>query len=471
MTKRNACQWILWCCIVACQAFAADEPRFYSGSIQVPTLGKLGMTLGIQDTDEGTFILLTVPTQGATNVPLEVTFLKDGSMTASLQQAQLTFVVQENLGQTRLTGHMEQGLTFPIEFNRVSSLPTLNRPQNPIGPFPYTEREVTALHPDGFLLQGTLTIPNGRGPFPCAVMISGSGQQDRDESIMGHRPFLIIADYLSRIGIAVLRYDDRGVGGSEMEDYDLLRNATSVDFATDASVMVHAARLHPEIDARRVGVIGHSEGGLIGPLVAVNDDKIAFVIMLAGPGVPGKELLPVQQGMLLQATGASPEHIDSVVNASMSFYESMEADASEEELREQMAELVGVQLAAAGVELTEEVYEEAIDEGLETMMSPWMIFFLFHDPAPVLAEVRCPVLALNGTLDVQVSYSQNLPAIEEAMLVAEGELTIVKLEGLNHLFQPAITGAVSEYGQIETTFDPMALEVMSDWVLEVTDAD
>jgi hypothetical protein len=471
MMYRIACQTVLWLCILSCRSFGLEEPRLYSGSIQIPTLGDLGMTLGISDTEEGTYILLTVPTQGAMNIPLEATFTEDGSMTASLPQAQLTFVVHENLGQTKLLGYMEQGLTFPIEFERVNALPELTRPQNPIGPFPYTQREVTALHPDGFLLQGTLTIPDGVGPFPCAVMISGSGQQDRNELIMGHKPFLVIADYLSRIGIAVLRYDDRGVGGSEMEEYDLLRNATSVDFATDAAVMVHAARLHSEIDARRVGVIGHSEGGLIGPMVAVNDEKLAFVVMLAGPGVPGNELLPVQQALLLQSAGVNQERIDSVVNASMSFYEMMEAGASEDELREQMTELVDVQLEIEGVEFSEEVYEEAIEDGLKTMTLPWMKFFLFYDPAPVLGELRCPVLALNGTLDVQVSYTQNLPAIEEAMVSSEGELTVVEFEGLNHLFQPATTGAISEYGQIEITFDPEALEVMGDWVLEVTDAD
>jgi fermentation-respiration switch protein FrsA (DUF1100 family) len=193
--------------------------------------------------------------------------------------------------------------------------------------------------------------------------------------------------------------------------------------------------------------------------------------MLAGPGVPGNELLPVQQALLLQSAGVNQEHIDSVVNASMSLYEMMEAGASEDELREQMTELVDVQLEIEGVEFSEEVYEEAIEDGLKTMTLPWMKFFLFYDPAPVLGELRCPVLALNGTLDVQVSYKQNLPAIEEAMVSSEGELTVVEFEGLNHLFQPATTGAISEYGQIEITFDPEVLEVMGDWVLEVTDAD
>ena len=327
------------------------------------------------------------------------------------------------------------------------------------------------MHPDNFLLQGTLTIPEGKGPFPCAVMISGSGQQDRDETMMGHKPFLVIADYLSRIGIAVLRYDDRGIGGSVMEDYGLLRNATSVDFATDAALMVHAARLHPEIDARRVGVIGHSEGGLIGPMVAVEDSALAFVVMLAGPGVSGDEILLLQQSLILESAGATEEQIDRLKNASLSMYELMEAGAIDEEVVDLMLELVIVQTEIQGITLDDAALEEVMEDGMEQMYSPWMQYFLFYDPAPTLTEVDCPILAMNGTLDLQVDANQNLPAIATAVEEAGGDLTIVELENLNHLFQPATTGAISEYGQIEITFDQEALGVMGAWLLEVTDDD
>ena len=471
MGTKFASQCIVWLSIVACQLVADEDVRLYSGSIQVPTLGNLDMTLGISDSEEGTFILLTVLTQGAKNLPLDATYIQDGSITAALPQAQLTFVVKENVDQTRLTGRMIQGIEFDIDFERVFSIPTLNRPQQPVEPFPYRSREVTALHPEGHLLAGTLTIPEGVGPFPCAVLISGSGMQDRDESFMGHKPFLVISDYLTRSEIAVLRFDDRGVGGSVIENIEEITLATSVDFATDVEVMLHAARLHPEIDRRRVGVIGHSEGGLIGPMVAVEDDSLAFVVMLAGPGVPGYELLPVQQALLMQSSGADPARIDEILNASMSLYELIEANASEQELREQMSELVHIQLSVQGLELSEELVDGAIDEGLDVLSSPWMQFFLMYDPAPVLAQVHCPVLAMNGTKDVQVSSRQNLPPIQQAMQETGGDITIVELEGLNHLFQPANTGSVDEYTAIEITIDPIALEVMRDWIVEVTDND
>ena len=395
MTKRSACQYVLWLCIVVCQVFAVEEPRLYTGSIQIPTLGDLGMTLGIQDSDEGTFILLTVPTQGATNVPLEAIFMEDGSMTASLPQAQLTFVVKENVGQTRLTGHMEQGLVFPIDFERVSSLPTLNRPQHPIGPFPYKDREVTALHPDGHILAGTLTIPKGRGPFPCAILISGSGMQDRDESLMGHKPFLVIADYLTRNGIAVLRFDDRGVGGSAVDNPDDLKTVTSEDFATDAAVMVSASRMHPEIDSRRVGVIGHSEGGLIGPMVAVNDDKLAFVVMLAGPGVTGSELLPVQQALLLQASGTNPEFIDTVVNASIGL----------EDFFPYIMELFGwLSMDEVGVKLETQITMWSIIVSFLVAAGTGLIFGIY--PA-ILASKQDPIVALRQRGKCNVMYSSH----------------------------------------------------------------
>lgn len=470
MKKYDISQILLWLCFVI-GAASAQETRLYSGVIQIPVMGPMEMTLGISETDAGTFLLLTVPNQGAKDIPLRATYKQDGSLSAELPQAELQFIVFENAELTLLTGTMIQGLEFEIEFERVTTHKEMVRPQLPEAPFPYIEYEVTAQHPEGHVLQGTLTIPEGRGPFPCAILISGSGMQDRDESLMGHKPFLVIADYLSRNGIAVLRYDDRGIGGSVMENIEDITGDTSEDFATDASVMVHAARIHPEIDERRVGVIGHSEGGLIGPMVAIGDPKLAFVIMLAGPGVAGFELLPVQQALILHVSGVDDELIERVINASMSFYELMQANASDEELIEQMTELITVQLLAHEIEVSEELLEQGVEEGISQMTSPWMRFFLYYDPTIALAQVTCPVLALNGTKDLQVDANQNLSAIEAVKSSTGNDITIIELEGLNHLFQPATTGSIAEYAQIEITFDYDTLVLMGNWISEVTDAE
>ncbi len=471
MLSRYVSQLIFWLLLISCAAFAGSEPRLYTGSIEVPTLGPMEMTLGISETDNGTLVLLSVPIQQAENIPITAVYNKDAKLVAELQQAGLIFTLKENEDQTILIGQMDQGgMTFPIEFERTNDLPTLVRPQTPEAPFPYSAVEITALHQDGHSLSGTLTIPKGKGPFACAVLISGSGLQDRDESLLGHKPFWVLADYLTRQGIAVLRFDDRGYDGSV--DTEKLLAATSKDFASDVAVMVHTARWQPKIDQSRVGVIGHSEGGIIGPLVAAEDDQLAFVVMLAGPGVPGFELLPVQQAMLLQASGADQELVDNVVNTSMNLYELyQEGSANEIELRAQMMELVDLQLVSQGITVTPDEFNEITNSGLAQFETPWFQWFLFHDPAPVLANLTCPVLAMNGTLDTQVSSSQNLSVIEETIVNAGGNVTIMEFEGLNHLFQKATTGAVSEYAQIETTFEPEALEALGGWLAEVTDYD
>ena len=462
----------IWLLVISCAAFAGDDPRLYTGAIEVLGLGPLEMTLGVSETDEGTFVLLTVPTQGTESFPIEATHNQDAYLVAELTQAGLVFTLKENDDLTMLLGQIDQGgTTFPIAFVRVDEAPEFVRIQTPKGPFPYTTTEITALHPDGHTLAGTLTIPDGEGPFACAVMITGSGMQDRDETLMGHKPFLVIADYLTREGIAVLRFDDRGVGGSVVEDMETLKDVTSVDFATDVAVMVEVARWQPSIDPFRVGVIGHSEGGIIGPLVAIDDEKLAFVVMLAGPGVPFYELLPVQAAMILEAGGADQEIIDSVVNASMNIYEMYQLGASKTDLRAQMMELVDMQLQSLGSTVTPYEFNELTDSGLAQFEIPWFQWLLYYDPAPVLAQMTCPVLAMNGTLDTQVSCAQNLPVIEEVITSAGGQVTIIELEGLNHLFQKATTGGISEYGKIKTTFEPVALEAMGQWLAEITDYD
>ena len=456
--------------VVACFG-GEDERKLYSGSITIPALGELGMFMSVVESEMGTTLLMTVPSQGAVEIPLQTTHNKNGELIGELQQSGIVFTVVENEDYSKLTGSMQQSeFTFDIDFQRVDKLPELNRPQNPIEPYPYGSREVTVLHPEGHLLAGTLTIPEGVGPFPCAILISGSGQQDRDESLMGHKPFLVISDYLTRSGIAVLRYDDRGVGGSVMENIEDVLGDTSQDFASDSQLMVEAARMHPEVDARRVGVIGHSEGGLIGPMVAVEDSKLAFVVMLAGPGISGMELLPLQQARILEASGASQEMIDALVNVNLSVFELILADASEEELIDLIEEAVQLTVELDGaidVEMTNEVRAEIGQQ----IKSPWLRFFLEHEPMAVLVQVKCPVLAMNGTLDLQVPSRENLSVIEEVMINASRDITIVELEGLNHLFQPAETGAISEYTTIELTFDENALRIMKDWIIKVTDND
>ena len=330
------------------------------------------------------------------------------------------------------------------------------RPQTPKPPFPYRTEEVFVDSAPGVKLAGTLTLPQGKGPFAAVVMITGSGAQDRDETIFGHKPFAVIADRLTRDGVAVLRMDDRGFAKST----GTFATATDDDFAVDTAADVAFLRTRQDIDPKRIGLIGHSEGGLVAPKVAAKDPKIAFVVLMAGPGVPLAEVLRAQRAKLMPAMGASPELIkksqtlvDHVVLAMKDAKD--EADARARALQAAKAE-------------SGDIIPEAQRQALAVQLSSgWMRDLLDYDPAPTLAKVKCPILALNGSKDGQVLPDQNLPAIRAATR-ANPDVTLTELPGLNHLFQTANTGAVGEYADIEETVAPIALDAMSGWIVKHT---
>ena len=342
------------------------------------------------------------------------------------------------------------------------------RPQTPVAPFPYRTEEVSFRNEaDDVQLAGTLTIPAIDHPCPAVVLISGSGPQDRDETILDHKPFWVIADHLSRHGIAVLRFDDRGTGASKGD----FSSATSENFANDVEAAFDHLTRDTRIAKNAIGVMGHSEGGIIAPMVAARRNDVAFAILMAGTGVNGKEILLSQGQLILRAEGVTEENllniqrmtqlamIDTVLEAA--------ADATHDEL-----------VAAAMRRLTESLPEESLSDdnlkdtvsaGIQRMHSPWFRFFLTYEPATLLQRVKCPVLALNGEKDVQVDPRLNLPAIQAA--VEKGGNTrfkTVEFPALNHLFQSCTTGGLSEYQTIEETISPTVLQTITDWITDVT---
>ncbi len=341
----------------------------------------------------------------------------------------------------------QHGFNFPCSLKPMDAetfelAQTTERPQTPKAPFPYSVEEVAFENTaDGVHLEGTLSIPPGPGPHPAALLISGSGPQDRDETIMGHKPFLVLADHLSRAGIAVLRVDDRGVGGSTGS----VAQSTGADFARDAAAGLAMLRSDPRLDANRIGVIGHSEGGVIGPRVAAADPKLAFVVMMAGTGVPGDQVVREQAVELVRASGASEAQIDAVRVQQDATIDAILAAKTVEEAR------AGVPAQAAA------------------SISRWFMDFIAYDPAPALKAVRCPVLVLQGDLDLQVLPEQNLPAIRAA-LEGNDRVRVVRFPGLNHLFQTAKTGLPAEYAVIEQTLAPEVLDTMADWLHEVLES-
>ena len=373
----------------------------------------------------------------------------------------------------RMTGMLKQaGMEVPLDFARVPDYAgtELVRPQMPKPPFPYEVVEFAAPHPGGFAIAGTLTIPEratfGDGPFPTAVLISGSGQQDRDETLLGHKPFLVIADHLTRHGIAVARYDDRGVGGSTVEDMSLVMQATSKHFATDTAVVIEEISTHERVDTSRIGLVGHSEGGMIAPMVAAKTD-IDFIVLLAGPGVSGGDLLREQIGLLYGAAGFSKESIEAMRPELDAVLTTLAANGSSDALRAALETLLRKQMELGFMPGVEDV-GPALEQAALLYDNAWMRFFVAYDPVPALEALTCPVLAMNGTLDLQVWHEQNLDAIERVLTEADRNVTVKRYEGLNHLFQPAKTGSVTEYAGIETTIDPVVLEDLTAWISEVT---
>jgi fermentation-respiration switch protein FrsA (DUF1100 family) len=372
-----------------------------------------------------------------------------------------------------VTGTWSQGTPLPLILTRITAaqaamLGPPQRPQNPKPPYPYTVQNVTFPGgASGVILGGTLTVPPGTGPFPAAVLIAGSGPNDRDETILGHKPFWILADSLTRRSLAVLRYDKRGIGQSKGS----YATATSQDFAADAQAAAAWLRTAPSVDARKVGLIGHSEGGLIAPLVAVQDPSTAFIVLLAGTGVPGDRILSEQSALIGNAMGMPAADITRNQAAQNELFGLFKEEKDPAVARTKAAASLRWMLAAMPLDKRKAVGapEAFIQTQLSALASPWMRYFITYDPAPTLKQVRCPVLALDGSLDLQVPPEENLAAISAALKAGGNtDVTTQELPGLNHLFQTAKTGSPSEYAQIDETLAPVVSTTIGDWILAHT---
>ncbi len=464
--------------VAAAQGFRAERPPFdlsghWEGEIELPS-SPLRVLLDFTaeetpveeipgaDRWRGT---IDIPAQSARGLPL-TDISVDGDrvrFTISGVPGSPTFDGVYRGGE--LAGDFTQGaarLAFRLGRDVVESP---SRPQDPVAPLPYDEHEVVYANGD-ITLAGTLTLPSGSGPFPGVVLVSGSGPQNRDGELFDHRPFRVIADALTRRGIAVLRSDDRGVGGSTGD----LDSVTTVDFAADAASALELLRARPEVADDRVGIIGHSEGGLVAPIAANRSEAVAFVVLLAGPGVSGGELLPVQTERLAVAMGGAPEVVAAQRTLVEEAVELLSGEAEEEAIRAALEDVARRQLDLGGDAAREALGDDpavAIEQQIDRLLTPWFRFFVLYDPRPALMALRVPVLALNGTLDLQVDVDQNLPAIEAALTAAGNpDWTARRMEGLNHLFQHTTTGSPLEYGRIEETLAPEVLELVGDWIVE-----
>jgi uncharacterized protein len=338
----------------------------------------------------------------------------------------------------------------------------VNRRQNPEPPFPYRSIEVDFDNPlaEGVRLAGTLAVPQGNQPFPVVLLINGSGLQDRDGTMFGHRPFAVVADHLARRGIASLRVDDRSTGKST----GTIQNVTTLDFVSDAEAGVAFLKTRAEIDPHRISLVGHSEGGIIASLMAAKPKSgVASIIMLAATGLPGDRVFLEQQLAIARADGASEKELKSNSDLLETILQMAKvSQASREQLTKQ--------LIAAARERQVRMSAQKLQEEMDRLASPWMRFFLNHNPSMTLARIECPVLALNGEKDLQVLPESNLTEIDRVLKQSgHRQSKAVRLPGLNHLFQTAQTGAPSEYEKIEESISPTVLEIISEWVLHIVE--
>lgn len=421
-----------------------------------------------QNPDGSLSASLDSPDQGANGIPVSEVVFEGKQLRLEVPSIGGHYTGKVNDDFSRIEGSWQQGGgSFPLTLEPTDKVEAPKRPQNPTEPYPYAVEEVTFNNPSAQIaLAGTLTLPRSGGPFPAVLLISGSGPQDRDETVFGHRPFWVLADHLTRQGIAVLRYDDRGVGESEGD----FAPATSVDFAEDALAGVAYLKSRADIRPAQIGLIGHSEGGMIAPLAAVQSRDVAFIVLLAGIGIPGDRLLELQSALIMKASGAGDaliqknremsRHIFGIINREADDDAAQEAiSAYYQKEWEQMDEALQAAFRENGSSPAQ------LKQRLKTLVSPWFRYLLRYDPVPTLQKVACPVLALNGEKDLQVPPKENLAAIAAALKAGGNKkYTVQELPGLNHLFQTAETGAPGEYATIEETFAPSALQLIADWI-------
>jgi pimeloyl-ACP methyl ester carboxylesterase len=407
------------------------------------------------------------PDQGVTGIP--VTTASFNNPVLKLTVASLGIEYEGVLGDDGvITGTFKQmGQSLPLSLSREAvEKEKVVRPQEPVKPYPYHEEEVSFENTEaGITLAGTLTLPHKEGLFPAVVLISGSGAQNRDEEIMGHKPFLVIADYLTRNGIAVLRFDDRGTAASTGD----FQTATSLDFSKDVEAAVRYLQTRKEINRKKIGLIGHSEGGCIAPMLASRSKEVAFIVLLAGTGVPGDQLLLSQQEAIYTASGMGDADWKTVKAINEKAFEIVIQSTDQEQLKADLTEYLKQALKDHPDQKPQGMSEEQfIQTSVTQLAMPWMTHFIKYDPAPALEKTKCPVLALNGEKDVQVPAKENLQAVKAALTKGgNGQATTKVLPGLNHLFQECTTGLPAEYATIEQTFSPVALEEILQWIKSV----
>lgn len=440
----------------------------WSGKLKLPNGIQLTIVFNINYSDEECSATLDSPDQGVKGIPCgEVKVISD-SISIDVPAIVGNYSGKINSEAKTISGLWNQAgnsFEFNLEYSKEFVGP--KRPQEPKPPFPYNSEDVKFFNEkDSITLAGTFTYPKEDGKFPAVVLITGSGAQNRDEEIFNHKPFLVISDFLTKNGYAVLRFDDRGVGESE-SNHSI---ATTFDFAEDVRAAIKYLKARNEVDKNKIGLIGHSEGAMIASIVASESDDVAFIILMAGPGLPGDSILYLQTELIYRAEGQSEEQIHEILDELREVYSILKSDIDESEMKEILKSKYQQRFDKMSDEEKQRFGDlnTYMEMEIRIATSPWFRAFLKFDPRPILEKVKCPVLAVIGEKDLQVPPKENLPAIEDALKRGGNKnFKVTELPNLNHLFQTSQFGTISEYGIIEETMSPQALETMLNWLNEI----
>jgi pimeloyl-ACP methyl ester carboxylesterase len=451
-------------------SLSMHKATIYAGSLR-DSSGTLRLLFKLANDDSGKRIgIMESVDEGEMERPIDSISEHDSSVVYGVSSLAGIFVGIVAPDHGRILGNWIQGSSsITLNLVPVPLVPILRRPQDPTKPYPYNEEEVSYQNKEAKISLGaTLTLPKGNGPFPAVVLITGSGQQDRNETIFGHHPFWVLADYLTRRGIAVLRVDDRGAGTSG----GAFDTSTTLDFASDTRAGIQYLKTRKEINKHEIGLIGHSEGGLIAPMIASTDKDVAFIVLMAGPGISSREVMHLQRVALFESQGKIDETSLKVItgfDAADSLVATLHGGNDAPTLARLDSMIMVILHLQTGTSDTSDASQKTLGRYATmeklSLLSPWHRYFIAYDPKPALMKVHCPVLAINGSLDRQVPVKEDLDGIRSALKAGgDKNVTIVELSGLNHLFQTAKTGGVEEYPKIQETVSPLALETIGDWI-------
>jgi uncharacterized protein len=455
---------ILLTVFISFTGFAQDITGQWNGVLKIQGT-QLGLIFNISKTENGFNATMDSPDQGAKGIPVTTTSFDSSTLKIALINAKIEY--EGILGKDHIiVGNFKQnGQTFPMNLSKEKvEKEKIIRPQEPAKPYPYFSEDIIFENKRaGINLAGTLTLPQKDGVFPVIILISGSGPQNRDEELLGHKPFLILSDYLTKNGVAVLRYDDRGTALSKGD----FKAATSADFVTDAEAAIEYLKRRKEINKKKIGLMGHSEGGIIAPMVAAESKDVSFIILLAGTGIKGDKLLLMQETLIAKAAGVSAADLQKNEITNKKTYDIVNKSTGNEQLKSDLTTNFKKALKDnPNAEKPEGMSDDDfVDLQVKQIANPWMQYFLKYDPAPTLEKVKCPVLALNGEKDLQVPPKVNLEEIKKALIKGGNKrVTTIELPNLNHLFQECKTGSPDEYAAIEQTFSPTAMIEILKWV-------